>query len=146
MPLKKQLNDGLNTLIERFGEEVYSSINRNEPLREMFVAMQAKYTSRRYAVMCSGYGSKFRFDGYNKDKPPFPLMTLDEAIADAIFFDRQWSNIGLISQIYDARKRKIVMHYVDIPWHKADESGAVRTAYLKLEVDHGKKMRKLIEE
>jgi len=46
--------------------------------------------SREYAVMSSGHGSAFRFDGPDPARPPRPLLTRRAALADAL----RWCGIA----------------------------------------------------
>lgn len=73
---------------------VYDLINKHGLLRETLVSLQARFTDRKYAVMSSGHGSEYRFDGPNPDKPPFPLLNLKDAVFDCRFWEGYACTIG----------------------------------------------------
>lgn len=87
---------------------VFDFINKHGLLRETFVSLQAHFTDKKYAVMSSGHGSGYRFDGPNPDKPPFPLLNLKDAVFDCRFWGGYACTIGGKAGIINVKSGKTV--------------------------------------
>jgi len=85
------------------------SINTLNPLRDALTYLQAKYTEKHYAVK-AGYVLK-RFDGARADKPPFPLLTLTDALAECMHAERIGDTLGIDATLYDVRAHEEVYNW-----------------------------------
>ena len=108
----------ITDLASKIKGKAYELVNRNDFLRDSLISMQANYSKRRYAVLASGHGSKFRFDGNNPDKPTFPLLTIEEAVAECYIWQGDACTIGGAAAIYDAITKKTRYDVHNLPQFK----------------------------
>lgn len=98
-------------------------INKHDILKETFISLQARFTERKYAVMSSGQGSEYRFDGPNPDKPPFPLSNLKDAVFDCRFWEGYACTIGGKAGIINVKSGETVNweNHLKYDWVKERE-------------------------
>ena len=90
-------------------------LNGNDKVREALVGMQAHTSDRKYAIKASGHGSGYRFDGLSRNRPVFPLLTLENAIRQAYHLVRTADTIGGRAVIYNEETGETISDWRELP-------------------------------
>jgi len=90
-------------------------LNGNDKVREALVGMQAHTSDQKYAIKASGHGSGYRFDGLRRDRPSFPLLTLEDAIWRAHHWVRTADTIGGRAVIYNEETGETISDWRELP-------------------------------